>query len=83
MRVATGVAVHCFPSADEEFRAVASQLVADLFERIRSTDELIATAQATLRERYPEALVRTRDAQAEVGPSAVQTLYAYRDGRAA
>ena len=83
MRVATGVAVHCFPSADEEFRAAASQLVADSFERIRSPDELIATVQAALRERYPEAIVRHRDAQAELGSSTVQTLYAYRDGRAA
>jgi hypothetical protein len=83
MRVASAVAVHCFPSADEEFRAAASQLVADSFERIRSTDELIATVQVALRERYPEAIVRSRDPQAEVGISAVQTLYAFRDGRAA
>ena len=83
MRVATGVDVHCFPSADEEFREAATQLVAEAFDRIHSTDELIAAVQAALRERYRSAIVRARDAQAEVGSSAVQTLYAFRDGRVA
>lgn len=83
MRVATGFAVHCFPSVDEEFRHAAEQLVADTRERNQTTDDLIAAVQAALRERYPEAIVRTRDAQAELGNSSVQTLYAYRDGRAA
>jgi hypothetical protein len=83
MRVVTGVAVHCFPSADGEFREATQQLVAESWERIHSTERLIAEVQATLRERYPEAIVRPRDAQAEIGHPEVQTLYAFRDGRAA
>lgn len=83
MRVATRVAVHCFPSADEEFKAAAQQLVAKSWERVHSTERVIAEVQAALRELYPQAIVRLRDAQAELGESSVQTLYAFRDGRAA
>ena len=83
MRVATGFAVHCFPSVDDEFRRTTEQVIAHTWERNQTTDNLIAEVQAALRERYPEAIVRHRDAQAELGSSTVQTLYAYRDGRAA
>lgn len=83
MRVATGVTVHCFPSADEEFEATAQQLVTESWERVHSTEGVIAEVQAALRELYPQAIVRLRDAQAELGESSVQTFYAFRDGRAA
>jgi hypothetical protein len=82
MTVASRVAVHCFPSADEEFRETAQQLVARGWEHVHSTDRLIAELQAALRERYPEAVVRPRHAAAELGEPLVQTLYAFRDGRA-
>ena len=83
MRAPSGVRVHCFPSADEEFKQVAQQLVARGWERVQSTERLIAELQAALRERYPEAVVRPRAAQAELGDPLVQTLYTFRDGRAA
>ncbi|MEX2010932.1 MAG: hypothetical protein WEF51_01710 [Chloroflexota bacterium] len=83
MPVASGVSVHCFPSADAEFRATTQRLVARSWERIHSTDQLIAVVQAALRETYPDAIVRPRDAHAELGEPLVQTLYAFRDGRAA
>jgi len=83
MTVASGVSVHCFPSADTEFRAIAQRLVASSWERIHSTEPLIAEVQAALREIYPQAIVRPRDARAEIGEPVVQTLYAFRDGRAA
>lgn len=83
MRVPSGVAVHCFPSADEEFKATAERLVARSWERVRSTERLIVELQAALRETYPAAIVRPRSAQAELGDPSVQTLYAFRDGRAA
>jgi hypothetical protein len=83
MTVASGVSVHCFPSADTEFRATAQRLVASSWERLQSTEPLIAEVQAALRETYPEAVVRPRDPHAELGEPLVQTLYAFRDGRAA
>jgi len=83
MRASSGVTVHCFPSADEEFKATAERLVARSWERVRSTERLIVELQAALRERYPQAIVRPRSAQAELGEPSVQTLYAFRDGRAA
>jgi hypothetical protein len=83
MRAVSGVAVHCFPSADEEFRVAARQLVADGWERVHSAEGLIADVQAALRGRYPDAVVRLKAAEAELGEPAVQTLYAFRDGRAA
>jgi len=83
MKVATGVSVHCFPSADAEFRATAQRLVASSWEQNHSTEPLIAEVQAALRETYPDAIVRPRDANAELGEPLVQTIYAFRDGRAA
>jgi hypothetical protein len=83
MPVASGVSVHCFPSADAEFRTTAQRLVASVWERNHSTEPLIAEVQAALRETYPDAIVRLRDAHAEFGEPLVQTLYAFRDGRAA
>jgi hypothetical protein len=83
MPVASGVSVHCFPSADADFRVTAQRLVASSWERIHSKDQLIAEVQAALRETYPDAIVRPRDAHAELGAPLVQTLYAFRDGRAA
>jgi hypothetical protein len=82
MRVVSGVAVHCFPSIDEEFREAARQVVAESWERIHSMEQVIAAVQAALRERYPAAVVRLKDARAELGEPAVQTLYAFRDGAA-
>ena len=83
MRVASGLAVHCFPSADEEFRAATQDLIAEGAERGRPTDELVREVQARLRERYPRAVVRPKDLAAELGDPIVQTIYAFRDGRAA
>ena len=83
MPVASGVSVHCFPSADAEFRATAQRLVASIWERNHLTEPLVADVQAALRETYPEAVVRPRDANAELGDPLVQTIYAFRDGRAA
>ncbi len=83
MRVVSGVAVHCFPSADTEFREIAERLVDSSWERRLSTEPLIAEVQAALRATYPEAVVRPRDPHAEFGEPLVQTLYAFRDGRAA
>jgi hypothetical protein len=78
-----GIAVHCFPSIDRDFRDETQRLVADGWERIHATERLIAEVQARLRERYPEAVLRVRDEQAELGRPAIQTIYAFRDGRAA
>jgi hypothetical protein len=78
-----GISVHTFPSADDEFRREAQQLVADCWERIHATERLIADVETRLRERYPQAVVRARDADADLGSPAIQTLYAFRDGRAA
>jgi hypothetical protein len=78
-----GISVHCFPSADEEFKLEAQRLIADSWQQIRDSQRLIADVQARLRERYPNAVVRIRDAEAEIGSPAIQTLYAFRDGRAA
>ena len=78
-----GISVHCFPSADEQFRRDTQRLVADSWQRIHITERLIAEVQARLRESYPDAVVRLRDAEAEIGSPAIQTLYAFRDGRAA
>jgi hypothetical protein len=78
-----GITVHCFPSADEEFRHHAQRLVADSWQRIHATERLIADVEARLREHYPLAVVRMRDAEAELGSPAIGTLYAFRDGRAA
>jgi hypothetical protein len=83
MRVVSSIAVHCFPSADEEFRQATKELIASSWERIHSTERLIAEVQTGLRDRYPEAVVRLKDAVAELGEPEVQTLYAFRDGRAA
>jgi hypothetical protein len=83
MTVISGVSVHCFPSADTEFRTIAQRLAASSWERIHSTERLIVEVQAALRETYPEAIVRRRDAHAELGAPLVQTVYAFRDGRAA
>jgi hypothetical protein len=83
MTVASGVSVHCFPSADEDFRATAQRLVASSWERVHSIERLIAEVQAALREIYPAAIVRARDPHAELGDPLVQTVYAFRDGRAA
>jgi hypothetical protein len=82
MTVASGVYVHCFPSSDTEFRDAAQGLAASTWERFHSTEQLIAEVEAALREVYPAAVVRLRDSQAELGQQAVQTVYAYRDGRA-
>jgi hypothetical protein len=82
MTVISGVSVHAFPSADEEFRDAAQRLAARGWEHVHSTERLIAELQAGLRERYPDAVVRPRDAAAELGEPPVQTLYAFRDGRA-
>jgi hypothetical protein len=82
MRVVSGVDVHSFPSADEEFREAARQVVAESWGRIHPTEILTAYVQAALRLRYPDAVVRVKDARAELGEPSVQTLYAFRDGRA-
>jgi hypothetical protein len=83
MTVASGVSVHCFPSADTQFRDAAQRVVARTWERLQSSELLIAEVEAALREVYPAAVVRLRDAQAEFGQPLVQTIYAFRDGRAA
>jgi hypothetical protein len=78
-----GISVHCFPSADEEFKRATQRAVADSWQRIHQTERLIADVQERLRERYPSVVVRARDAEAEIGSPTIQTLYAFRDGRAA
>ena len=83
MRVVSSVAVHCFPSADEEFRQATQALIAGSWGRNHSTERLIVEVQAELRALYPDAVVRLKDAVAELGQPEVQTLYAFRDGRAA
>jgi hypothetical protein len=77
------ISVHTFPSADTEFRREAQRLVADSWRRIHAPERLIAEVQDRLRERYPNAVLRMRDADAEVGAPPIRTLYAFRDGRAA
>jgi hypothetical protein len=77
------ISVHCFPSADVEFRRDAQRLVAESWERIHATERLIEEVQARLRERYPNAVLRMREADAELGAPPIRTLYAFRDGRAA
>ena len=83
MTMPTEVAVHCFPSADPDFRAEAQRIVAESWRRIHASERLIADVQHRLRQRYPAAIVRMRDEQAELGTPSVRTIYAFRDGRAA
>jgi hypothetical protein len=83
MSTPDGISVHSFPSVDRDFRDEAQRAVADSWQRIHATERLIADVEARLRERYPQAVVRLRDEQAELGSPTVRTIYAFRDGRAA
>jgi hypothetical protein len=83
MSTRDGVSVHCFPSVDRDFHDETQRIVAESWERIHAAERLIADIEARLRERYPHAVVRMRDEQAELGTPSVRTLYAFRDGRAA
>jgi hypothetical protein len=83
MSTPDGVAVHTFPSVDRDFREETQRVVAESWERIHATERVIAEVQLRLRERYPQAVVRLRDEQAELGTPAIRTIYAFRDGRAA
>ena len=83
MSTPDGISVHSFPSVDRDFRDEAQRAVAASWERIHAAERLIADVEAQLRKRYPQAVVRMRDEQAELGTPAVRTLYAFRDGRAA
>jgi hypothetical protein len=83
MSTPDGISVHCFPSVDRDFRDETQRIVAESWERIHAAERMIADVQSRLRERYPEAVVRMRDQQAELGTPAVRTIYAFRDGRAA
>jgi len=83
MSTPDGVFVHCFPSVDRAFHDETQRIVAESWEHIHAAERLIADVQARLRERYPDAVVRLRDEQAELGTPAIRTLYAFRDGRAA
>jgi hypothetical protein len=78
-----GISVHCFPSVDGDFRTETQRIVAQSWGQIHAAERLIADVQQRLRERYPQAVVRVRDEQAELGRPAILTLYAFRDGRAA
>ncbi|HEY7590011.1 MAG TPA: hypothetical protein VH723_03410 [Candidatus Limnocylindrales bacterium] len=84
------VAVHTFPSVDDDFRSTTQRAVAESWKAIHESerllnaaDRLIEEVQSRLRNRYPEAVVRLKDAQAELGTPETQTIYAFRDGRAA
>lgn len=66
-----------------EFRRETQRLIADSWARIDATERLIADVQNRLRERYPNAVLRLRGADAELGAPPIRTLYAFRDGRAA
>ena len=83
MSTPDGISVHSFPSVDRDFRDEAQRVVAESWLRIHATERLIADVEARLRERYPQAVVRLRDEQAELGRPTVRTIYAFRDGRAA
>jgi hypothetical protein len=83
MSTPDGVSVHCFPSVDRDFHDETQRLVAESWGRIHAAERLIADVEARLRERYPQAVVRLRDEQAELGRPAVRTIYVFRDGRAA
>jgi hypothetical protein len=83
MSTPDGISIHCFPSVDHDFRDETQRVVAESWERIHAAERLIAHVQERLRERYPEAVVRLRDEQAELGRPAIVTVYAFRDGRAA
>jgi hypothetical protein len=83
MSTPDGISVHSFPSVDRDFRDEAQRVVAESWQRIHAAERLIADVEARLRERYPQAVVRMRDEQAELGSPALRTLYAFRDGRAA
>jgi hypothetical protein len=83
MSTSDGVSVHCFPSADGDFREEAQRIVAESWDRIHAAERLIAHVQRRLRQRYPQAVVRMRDEQAELGRPSIRILYAFRDGRAA
>ena len=83
MSTPEGVSVHCFPSVDGDFRHETQRIVAESWVHIHAAERLIAEVQARLRERYPLAVVRMRDEQAELGKPSIYTLYAFRDGRAA
>jgi hypothetical protein len=83
MSTPDGISVHCFPSVDRDFRDETQRVVAESWERIHAAERLIADVEKRLRERYPLAVVRLRDEQAELGTPAMRTIYAFRDGRAA
>ena len=78
-----GISVHTFPSLDRDFRDEAKRVVAASWQQIHAAERLIVDVEARLRERYPHAVVRMRDEQAELGTPAIRTIYAFRDGRAA
>jgi len=78
-----GISVHTFPSLDRDFRDEAQRVVAASWQQIHAAERLIVDVEARLRERYPHAVVRMRDEQAELGTPAIRTVYAFRDGRAA
>jgi hypothetical protein len=83
MSTPDGFSVHCFPSVDRDFRDETQRVVAESWRQIHAAERLIEHVQERLRERYPQAVVRLRDEQAELGRPAILTLYAFRDGRAA
>jgi hypothetical protein len=83
MSTPDGVSVHCFPSVDRTFHEETQRIVAESWEQIHAAERLIAAVQSRLRERYPDAVVRMRAQQAELGTPSIRTLYAFRDGRAA
>ena len=70
----------CFPDDDVEFARVAEEVAASIEDE---EDDVQARldAEATLRERYPSAVLSRKEPLAALAEADPITWYAYRDGR--